>query len=149
MAHSIAWAALIVVAGAFLPAASAQEIAFGDDSSDYARDGECDDRRFRGTTMASVLSADNTGHDATDCRRGYVGGALRLWDPAAARAATDCARVDFGDDRSEWARDGECDDIRFEGTGMAEILVPEDTFADATDCRQLCRAGRVSLRDYD
>jgi hypothetical protein len=148
MAHSIAWAALIVVAGAFLPAASAQEIAFGDDSSEYARDGECDDRRFTGTTMASSLSLTGIGRDATDCRRGHEAGALRLWDPAEARAATDCASISFGDDSSAVALDGQCDDIRFEGVGSAAVLLPEDTFGDATDCRRLCQFGAIFLRDY-
>ena len=36
-----------------------------------------------------------------------------------ATTATPNADIDFGDDSSEWANDGECDDPRFEGTGSA------------------------------
>ena len=36
--------------------------------------------------------------------------------------------VDFGDDASRWANDGECDDPRFEGNGMAPALINEDRF---------------------
>ena len=35
-------------------------------------------------------------------------------------------RIDFGDDTSEWAKDGECDDPRFEGTAFAAELVDAD-----------------------
>ncbi len=56
------------------------------------------------------------------------------------------AQPDFGDDSSEWARDGECDDPRFEGEGSAETLVDADAFHDATDCRTLLAPGRISLR---
>jgi hypothetical protein len=46
-------------------------------------------------------------------------------------------RIQFGDDSSEWSFDGECDDPRFEGRGMASALLDEDRFRDATDCRKL------------
>jgi hypothetical protein len=130
--------------------AHAQTVEFGDDSSDFARDGECDDRRFFGATMApGGLDADNVGRDATDCKRGYQSGALRVWDAARARAATNCAAIDFGNDSSDWAQDGECDDFRFEGPGTAWVMLPEDNFRDATDCRRLCGLGQIALRDYE
>ncbi len=44
------------------------QFSFGDDTSAYALDGECDDPRFQGQGMAPILSDDNTGRDATDCR---------------------------------------------------------------------------------
>jgi hypothetical protein len=50
--------------------------------------------------------------------------------------------------RGPYANDGECDDIRFEGLGAASGLSAENTGGDATDCRQLCTYGAVSLRDY-
>jgi hypothetical protein len=53
---------------------------------------------------------------------------------------------DFGDDASRWALDGECDDPRFEGQGMAEYLVDGDIRHDATDCRTLFNRGRITLR---
>ena len=56
------------------------------------------------------------------------------------------AQLDFGDDSSEWARDGECDDPRFEGKGSAETLLDADAYHDATDCRTLLGQGRISVR---
>ena len=56
------------------------------------------------------------------------------------------AQVDFGDDTSRWANDGECDDPRFEGPGMADKLMEEDRGHDATDCRTLFEQGRIQLR---
>ncbi len=51
----------------------------------------------------------------------------------------------FGDDASVWANDGECDDPRFVGAGMAEVLLDEDLLHDATDCRALFGRGSISL----
>jgi hypothetical protein len=64
---------------------------------------------------------------------------------ACALAGTTSAQVDFGDDASQWARDGECDDPRFAGEGSAETLVEADLYHDATDCRTLFDQGRVML----
>ncbi|WP_370399956.1 hypothetical protein [Sulfitobacter sp. JB4-11] len=126
----------------------AQEINFGDDASEWALDGECDDRRFRGSTMAPGLDRDDVGHDASDCKSGYVSGALSIWEFSEALPATDCSVIDFGDDTSEWANDGLCDDYRFDGPGGDFVLLREDTGKDATDCRQLCEQGEIALRDY-
>ena len=52
--------------------------------------------------------------------------------------ALSCRRCpDFGDDSSEWARDGECDDPRFEGEGSAETTVD----ANASNVADKFRAG--------
>jgi hypothetical protein len=51
----------------------------------------------------------------------------------------------FGDDSSMWANDGECDDPRFVGQGMASVLLDEDRMHDATDCRALFESGRIAL----
>jgi len=56
------------------------------------------------------------------------------------------AQMEFGDDSSEWANDGECDDPRFIGESMADILLDEDRKADATDCRDLFDAGHIAVR---
>lgn len=138
----------MIVAICLGSAAKAQEVDFGDDSSEFAQDGECDDRRFFGASMANSIGLQEVGRDATDCKRGYDAGALWLWDPAEARAATDCAAISFGDDASQYAGDGECDDIRFEGIGSGATLLPEDMFRDAADCQRLCTFGLVFLRDY-
>jgi len=50
---------------------------------------------------------------------------------------------DFGDDASVWSKDGECDDPRFTGSGMAGVLLDEDTLHDATDCRELYERGSI------
>ncbi len=55
--------------------------------------------------------------------------------------------IDFGDDSSTWANDGECDDPRFAGQGVADTLLDEDLYGDATDCRTLYEQGLVALRD--
>ena len=55
--------------------------------------------------------------------------------------------VDFGDDASPWARDGECDDPRFLGEGVAQTQLDSDTYHDATDCRSLFSIGDIRLRD--
>lgn len=123
-------------------------INFGDDSGQWANDGECDDRRFAGAAMAAGLGWAHLGADASDCRAGVARGALVLWDMAASRAATHCAMIDFGDDSGEFPRDSECDDIRFEGLSMATILNAENIRRDATDCRRACDFGLIGLRDY-
>ena len=57
--------------------------------------------------------------------------------------------IDYGDDSSTWANDGECDDPRFEnapnsdGTGMAAVLLDQDEGKDATDCRTLVESGSI------
>lgn len=55
--------------------------------------------------------------------------------------------IDFGDDSSEWANDGECDDPRFEGDGVAAVLLDADLYRDATDCRTLYERDRIFLRE--
>ena len=55
--------------------------------------------------------------------------------------------ISFGDDTSEWANDGECDDPRFEGPGTAVTLLAEDLLRDATDCRELFKRGEVWLSE--
>ena len=62
--------------------------------------------------------------------------------------ADEAGEVDFGDDASVFAMDGECDDPRFMGDGMTSTsLLEEDIGHDATDCRTAYEAGRLSLRD--
>jgi len=117
---------------------SLAQVEFGDDRSQWANDGECDDPRFAGGGMADVLLDDDLYADATDCRSLFDAGRIRL------RSSTG---VEFGNDRSEWANDGECDDPRFAGGGMADVLLDDDLYADATDCRSLYESGRISLRE--
>lgn len=55
--------------------------------------------------------------------------------------------VDFGDNLSQWANDGECDDPRFQGPASASSLLDSDRYHDATDCRSLYESGSVQLAD--
>ena len=128
----------------------AQTIDFGVDDSKWTHDGECDDRRFAGpgTSMESGFNRDDVGKDATDCRKLLAAGRIYLWSQADARQATDCTEIDFGENQGAWTNNNECDDPRFEGPGTADDLLFDDIGADAADCRRLCRAGRVFLRDY-
>ncbi len=123
-------------------------IDFGDDSSEWANDGECDDPRFAGPGAADELVDEDIMRDATDCRTAYEEGTVTLKDGGTSTPATATpATIDFGDDSSEWANDGECDDPRFAGPGTADELVDEDRMRDATDCRTAYEAGTVTLAD--
>jgi hypothetical protein len=125
----------------------AAEIDFGDDTSRWANDGECDDPRFTGAGMAAELVEDDRMRDATDCQTLFEAGDIRLAGDASDTPATTAGAPDFGDDTSPWANDGECDDPRFTGTGMAAEVVEADTLRDATDCRTLFEAGDIRLID--
>ncbi len=114
------------------------QVEFGDDRSEWANDGECDDPRFVGGGMADVLLDEDLYADATDCRNLFDAGRIRLRTSSG---------VEFGDNRSEWSNDGECDDPRFVGDDMADVLLDEDLYADASDCRSLFESGRIQLRD--
>jgi hypothetical protein len=158
ISHVIAGALLGVVlaAGTTMPSLAqknttpaASTIDFGDDSSDWAKDGECDDPRFVGKGAATELVEADRMKDATDCRAAYEAGTVTLKDAGTNTAATTATatEIDFGDDSSEWAKDGECDDPRFVGTGSATQLVEADRMKDATDCRAAFEAGTVTLKD--
>ena len=121
---------------------------FGDNASKWARDGECDDRRFFGKGMSKDLVTGDISHDATDCRKLYKAGHIRFWIESAARKATQCSHIKFGNNSSEWAKDGECDDPRFEGRGSSKDLDSDDIGHDAKDCRAMCKSGMVFLRNY-
>jgi hypothetical protein len=120
-------------------AATPAAIDFGDDSGDWANDGECDDPRFTGPGAAAELVEADLMRDATDCRTAYEAGTVTLQDSAEAPAA-----IDYGDDSSDWANDGECDDPRFSGSGVASELLDADLGHDATDCRQAVAAGTAA-----
>jgi hypothetical protein len=122
-------------------------VEFGDNSSEFANDGECDDPRFEGSGMAATSLRDaDTMHDAADCEQAFAAGEIAWRDPNAAPAEPTVGAGDFGDDSSQWANDGECDDPRFEGAGMAAQLLDEDIGRDATDCRSALDAGRVTWK---
>ena len=131
-------AALVI---GFTSPAFAQSVNFGDDSSEWANDGECDDGRFTGPGLTSTpLLQEDVLADATDCSNAYKAGRLTL-----AGVSSD-GTIDFGNDAGEWSNDGECDDMRFAGPGMtATPLLQDDIMRDATDCRDAFAAGRLTL----
>ena len=127
-----------------VPAATT-DIDFGDDTSEWANDGECDDPRFEGNgSAAETLDADIR-KDATDCKAAYDAGTVTLVEGGDTPVATTTGDIDFGDDTSEWANDGECDDPRFEGTGSADETLDADILKDAADCKAAYDAGTVTL----
>jgi hypothetical protein len=146
------------ISGGRNPAASAasgaQAVDFGDDAGKYSKDGECDDKRFAGPGMTDTpLLQSDIGHDATDCRTAYEQKRLTLASAAApivagSNAAEGFDRIQWGDDSSQFARDGECDDKRFEGAGLTNTpLLDSDIKHDATDCRTAFAQGRLKLRE--
>ena len=176
-------------AGDVSPAPVDSGIDFGNDTSEFALDGECDDARFTGEGMTSTaLIEEDIGRDATDCRAAFEAGRLELRDAeatalpskaetpampveeeAAPVAETEAATpeveaapaetgvpsdgilfngINFGDNSSQWANDGECDDPRFEGTGMTQTpLLDEDAYRDANDCLAAWRTGGLRMAD--
>ena len=118
---------------------------FGDDSSEFALDGECDDPRFDGVRGPDpVLLSDDRFTDATDCREAFEDGSMRIAE--GEYDGTD-ALPDFGDDSGNYTNDDECDDPRFIGAGMtATTLIEDDVRADATDCREAWERGDLTWR---
>ena len=51
---------------------------FGDDAGLWPRDGKCNDPRFEGGGIDSSTHPDERGHDASDCRRLFDAGNIRL-----------------------------------------------------------------------
>lgn len=121
---------------------------YGDNTGSYPFDGECDDPRFVGIGTSRSVDLEETGHDAADCKLHFELGTVKLWDEAQARAATVCEAIYFGDNSSEWANDGECDDLRFTGEGVDAILLWDDLGRDSKDCRKACEDGTALLRNY-
>jgi hypothetical protein len=137
--------------------ASAVTLDFGDDSGKFARDGECDDKRFTGAGMTGTPLIDSDiRHDATDCRAAFNQGRLSFKgdnvgdssNPNGGSTPTEVTRIQWGDNNGKYARDGECDDKRFIGQGMTSTpLIDSDIQHDASDCRTAYEQGRLTLRD--
>ena len=129
-------------------------ISFGDDSGGWTNDNQCDDPRFAGEAMSSILDPEDRLSDATDCAAAWQAGTIQLRDddgdtnadPADITEAVTEDGVEFGTDSGSWTHDGECDDPRFTGAGMAgPPLLEEDIQADASDCLAAWRAGTITL----
>ena len=117
-------------------------VEFGDDTSTWANDQECDDPRFFGIGMAANLLEADILHDATDCRALFLAGSIDL---IAESNPTPEDGIDFGDNISDLALDGECGDPRFAGRGMASSVADTDMFHDADDCRALFEQGSIRM----
>ncbi len=131
-------------------AAMAQSVPFGDDSSEWSNDGECDDPRFVGAGMTTtVLLDEDIKHDASDCRAAFEAGTITLANSAPAPVAAPVGPgmivdgIAFGSDAGEYPNDGECDDRRFFGSGMANGLSWTNVGMDATDCSALYQSGQI------
>ena len=116
-----------------VPDESESEIEFGDNTGSWSFDGECDDPRFDGDGMSEFPNRSHLRRDAVDCYRAYEAGDVVLLSEVVT-----IDDFDFGDDNGFWPFDGECDDPRFEGTGVADGA--DDEKGDATDCRRAYRA---------
>ncbi|PCI73832.1 MAG: hypothetical protein COB20_15775 [SAR86 cluster bacterium] len=123
-------------------ATSNASIDFGDDSSTWSNDGQCDDPRFVGEGMASTLLESDRLHDASDCRDLFLALSISL---IGGSIPDNNGGVDFGDNSSTWAFDGQCDDPRFAGRGMSALLLDTDMFHDAEDCRELVEMDSIRL----
>lgn len=132
--------AILTMAVATPPSPYADEpvaIDFGDNSSEFANDGECDDPRFIGGLGDDELVTDNIGKDAKDCRKAVL-------DKKVGYNPLFTQPENYGDDTSEYANDGECDDIRYTGEYAAEaIFLVEDIGHDASDCKAAVEAGEA------
>jgi hypothetical protein len=125
---------------------AATNINFGNNTSRYANDGECDDPRFTGAGMASSVDTSGRERDAVDCAEQFSLGRVRLIRTRAEWDLAQCASIDYGGNSSDWANDNECDDPRFAGPGVHRTLLARDEQSDANDCRALCNSGQVWLR---
>lgn len=121
---------------------------FGDDTSQYANDGECDDPGFVGNSMAAGGgSTEHAGHDRTDCLTAYESGSLKAAPPVPVRQTIQVNGITFGNDTGAFANDGECDDPRFAGNGMAASPSDSHIRRDASDCLVAFQAGDIAMSD--
>lgn len=133
--------AALATAGIAVPAS----FEFGDDSSEYTLDGECDDPRLTGPNVANELLIETTGKDATDCAAAVKEGTALL-NALYAEPESD-ADIQWGIDAGDFNNDGECDDPRFAGANMTTpVLLVEDIGTDASDCRAAFAAGTISWK---
>lgn len=118
-------------------------IDFGNNSSEWANDDECDDPRFEGSAMATILNTDYIGRDAADCQAAFEAGNVTL--SAFYEEPSSIDAINYGDDEGSHPNDAECDDIRFTGAYAANLVfLPENIGHDASDCRAAVEAGEAT-----
>lgn len=131
------------------PAAAAQrpDVDFGDADGREAGDGLCADRRFTGAGMSPApWSPLDVRNDMTDCRDQWRAGRIDWRTPSTLGIAAITGLhdgIDFGMDGGSWANDGQCDDLRFAGPGMAPPAVLRQSGSDRSDCLVAYLANRV------
>lgn len=99
----------------------------GNNSCEYANDNECDEPRFFGGTGAC-----RDGTDANDCAGAMTPAEVEV--ALFAQLPLGTQQV-LGDNSCEYARDLECDDAQFGGTGSCAAGT------DAADCRAMAVGG--------
>lgn len=109
------------------------DIIYGDDAGNYALDDACDDARFHVDGDDYSYKREHVMHDATDCRNDVEAGTVSMI-------------LDFGDNLGEYADDGTCDDVRFEGEGRSILVTDSHIKKDAADCIAAYQAGTISVR---
>ena len=130
------------------PSSEPPKVDFGDDSGRFSRDGECDDARFEGDGRSLYPGRDHIRRDAFDCREMFEQGRVHLRSDYPNEAEPPrSAEVDFGDDSGRFSRDGECDDLRFDGVGRSVYEGSDHIRRDASDCRELYERGRVEVSE--
>lgn len=89
-----------------------------------------------------ALSVDDNGADVrliiTESGAPWGGG-------ATGSTSISSGGIEFGDNASDYAHNGECDDPRFGGPGAAATLLESDRGRDASDCRALFERGQIAL----
>jgi hypothetical protein len=117
---------------------------YGDNSGPYVDDAECDDRRFTGSGVAFRPSRENTRRDAHDCHAAVLAGTASFEGELPPLFEGAFEGVDLGDNTGPYADDGECDDPRFRGPGMATPpFSPDLEGHDAADCQYHLARGFV------
>lgn len=125
-----------------------RKVDFGDDSGRFSRDGECDDARFEGDGRSVYSGRDHIRRDAYDCREMFDQGRVHLRsDHLEEVEPPSSAEMDFGDDSGRFSRDGECDDVRFDGVGRSVYEGSDHIGRDASDCRELYEQGRLEVSE--
>lgn len=121
---------------------ASRELDFGDDTAMWSNDGQCDDPRFTGPGISKDAIDMNLGHDASDCRAAFEAGRIwRTYEPAEMTIDD----INFGADKTPFAKDGTCQDPRFGGPGASDTFLMNRAM-DATDCRGLFKEGKVWLK---
>lgn len=92
-------------------------------------------------TGCDMLGGGDSATPDKDAKPAALAGAVGTATPAVA------AGPNFGDDNGAFAKDGECDDMRFAGAGMTSTqLLDSDIRHDATDCRAAFNQGRLTFK---